>query len=105
MPDATGFAIRGGFAPDRPVVGTRADTVPTIVNVEGAAPGWFSLVEVPIVLGRDVSFADTAGTETGHPVVIGSDLARALWDGANPIGRTMASPSLPARPVRPMRWM
>jgi hypothetical protein len=48
---------------------------------------------VPIVLGRDVSLADTAAAD--HPVVIGSDLARALWGDANPIGRVLASPSLP----------
>jgi putative ABC transport system permease protein len=48
---------------------------------------------VPIVLGRDVSFADTAATD--YPVVIGTDLARALWGNASPIGRTLTSPALP----------
>lgn len=69
-------------------LGTRA-----IVNVEAAAPGWLALVNVAIVLGRDVSLTDTAG-HTSLPVVIGSDLARALWGGANPIGRTVSSPVL-----------
>ena len=53
------------------------DSAPTIAHVEGTAPGWFALLDVPIVLGRDVSLADTAAAEC--PVVIGSDLARSLW--------------------------
>jgi ABC-type antimicrobial peptide transport system permease subunit len=57
------------------------------------APGWFSLSDVPIVLGRDVSFADTAATD--YRVVIGADLARAVWGNANPIGRSLLSPALP----------
>jgi hypothetical protein len=57
------------------------------VHVERAAPGWFRLVDVPVILGRDVSLADTAAVD--YPVVIGSDLARALWGVANPVGRTL----------------
>jgi putative ABC transport system permease protein len=94
VPDATGFAIRGVFAPDRQARSAQADTVPTIVQLQGAAPGWFSLVDVPIVLGRDVSFTDTLAAAADYPVVIGSDLARTLWGDANPIGRMLASPSL-----------
>jgi hypothetical protein len=48
------------------------------------------LVDVPLVLGRDVALADTA--EPDFPIVIGSGLARRLWGGASPIGRTMISP-------------
>jgi putative ABC transport system permease protein len=91
VPEATSFAIRGVFAPDR-ALRAAGDTVPTIVHEQGTAPGWFAVVDVPIILGRDVSLADTAGTD--HPVVIGSDLARALWGDASPIGRKLASPAL-----------
>ncbi len=87
VPEPTAFAIRAVVAPDRP-----GRNGPAIVHLEGAAPGWFNLVEVPIVLGRDVSLADTAATD--RPIVIGSDLARALWGEANPIGRTLASPAV-----------
>jgi predicted permease len=89
VPDAEAFSIRGLVVPG----GTRPDSAPTIAHLEGAAPGWFALVEVPIILGRDVSLADTA--DEAHPIVIGSDVARRLWGGANPIGRTLASPGLP----------
>ena len=92
VPDASAFAIRGVVAPGRPVLDAAADTAPTIVHVEGAAPGWLAVVDVPIVLGRDVSLGDTAAAN--YPVVIGSDLARALWGDANPVGRTLASPAL-----------
>ena len=59
------------------------------VSVEGTAPGYFAILGVPIILGRDLTLADTAGAD--YNVVIDSDLARALWDGANPIGKTLVS--------------
>jgi len=88
VPDATGFAIRGIVAAGR------GDSLSKIVTMEGAAPGWFGVVDVPIMLGRDVSFADTVETSS-VPVVIGSDLARQLWGDAGAVGRTLVSPSLP----------
>ena len=91
VPDASGFDVRSVIAPNGTPRGA-ADTVPTILTLEAAAPGWFSLVEVPIILGRDVSRGDTASTD--YRVVIGSDVARALWGSVSPIGRTLASPPL-----------
>ena len=91
VPDADAFSIRGLVVPDR-AAGAKADSVPTIVHMEGAAPGWFAVVDVPIIMGRDVTHADTAAAAPA--IVIGSDLARRLWGGANPIGRTLASPAL-----------
>lgn len=92
VPEARGFALRGIVPPGTPVQGT-AGARPTIVHLEGAAPGWFTLLDVPIVLGRDVALADSLAEEP--PVVIGSDLARALWGGTNPVGQVLASPPLP----------
>ena len=69
----------------------RADSVLTLVQLVGAQPGWFELVDIPILLGRDVSWKDTASAE--RPVVIGSDLARLLWGDASPIGQPLASPA------------
>jgi predicted permease len=90
--EASGFDIRGVVAPDRAVRTAHADSTPTVVHVEGTAPGWFALVDVPIILGRDVSLADTATAD--HRIVIGSDLARALWRNESPLGRQLASPPL-----------
>ncbi len=64
-----------------------------MVNLQGVAPGWLSIAELPILLGRDVSLVDTAGT-AAVPVVIGNDFARAMWGNANPIGRTLGAPQL-----------
>lgn len=94
VPESDAFEIRGIAARDRRAPNVKPDSAPTIVHIEAAAPGWFSVVEVPIILGRDVSFSDTAATD--HPVVIGSDFARTMWGNANPIGHTMASPPLAA---------
>lgn len=94
VPDVTGFEIRSVVAPDRQTLTVRADSTPTVVHLQGTAPRWFSVVDVPIILGRDVSFADTAVTAADMPVVIGSDVARTLWAGRNPIGRTLISPPL-----------
>jgi predicted permease len=92
--DARGFDAGWIVAPDRRAENA-ADSLRTIVNVVGSAPGWFAAVDVPIVLGRDVSLADTAGEGPASlPVVIGSDLARALWGDASPIGRTVSPPQL-----------
>ena len=77
----------------------RADGIPpTRVHVEGTAPGYFALLGVPIVRGRAPALADTAGREMA--VVLGSDLARALFGAADPIGRRLAAPG--ARDARPM---
>jgi predicted permease len=87
VPEARAFTIRNVVRPmpdDSAAIGA-------VVHLEGAAPGWFALRDVPIVLGRDVALADTA--EADVPVVIGTTLARALWGDANPIGRVMPSPS------------
>lgn len=89
--DANAFGIRGIKASDRDAR-VAQDSAPTVVHLEGVAPGWFALVDAPVILGRDVSLADTAAAD--HPVVIGSDLARRLWGDANPVGRTLASPVL-----------
>jgi predicted permease len=93
VPEAAAYQIRRVVAPDRQAPNAVNDSAPTIVHVEGTAPGWFALLDVPIVLGRDVSLADTAAAD--RPVVIGTDLARSLWGAANPIGRTLASPAVP----------
>jgi predicted permease len=55
------------------------------VNLEGADSGYFALLDIPIVRGRDVLASDTALRDLG--VVIGSDVAHELWGNSDPIGR------------------
>jgi predicted permease len=57
--------------------------------VEGAAPGYFALQEVPIILGRDLAQTDTNSAD--YPVVIASDVARDVFGDANPIGQTLTA--------------
>ncbi|MGH7678390.1 MAG: ABC transporter permease [Gemmatimonadaceae bacterium] len=89
VPEATWYLSRGFAAHDSVGPAAKGRSYTTL-TVEGTAPGWFALLDVPILLGRDVSFADTASTD--WPVVIGSDLARTLWGNAHPIGQTLESP-------------
>ena len=94
-PDITGVVPEASHFDNRrvrnsaPPKGAAGDDSYGTLKVLGAAPGWFALLGIPILMGRDVALADTA--ERDWPVVIGSDLARTLWDGASPIGRTLAS--------------
>jgi putative ABC transport system permease protein len=92
VPAAAAVEVRGVYLPDRGGRIATGSTVPTVkeLRVEGAAPGWFGVLDVPIVLGRDVMLADTASTD--HPVVIGLDLAQALYGEAkNPVGQILYS--------------
>ena len=91
--DVNGFDIRRFVVRDREGPVAAADTTPTTRTLEGTAPGWFAMVEVPIMFGRDVQLADTIGAERN--IVIGSDLAQRLWGSANPIGRRLAAPPIP----------
>lgn len=91
--DVNGFDIRRFVARDREGTAAATDTMPTTITLEGAAPGWFAMVDVPIMFGRDVQLSDTIGAERN--IVIGSDLAQRLWGSANPIGRRLASPPVP----------
>ena len=89
VPEA-GWRMSRRFAYSVPAAPSQEDTAHATLLVEGAAPGWFALLDVSIVLGRDLAFTDTAARD--WPVVIGSHLARGLWGDANPIGQTFASP-------------
>lgn len=88
VPEAAGFEIWPFRVAD---LSAAVDSTRPMLHVEGAAPGYFALLDIPIVLGRDITLADTGGREMS--VVIGSDLARRFWGDANPIGRTLIRPS------------
>ena len=74
---------------------TAPDEVPGVelpssldVRAHAAPTGYFSLMRIPVVLGRDF---DRAGGDPPGAVVIGADLARRLWGEAGPIGRRIVS--------------
>ena len=58
------------------------------VRAHAAPPGYFSLMGVPIVRGRDF---DVARREDSAAIVIGAGAATRLWPGADPIGRRLVS--------------
>jgi putative ABC transport system permease protein len=89
VPEASGYLERR-FMHLVPVGDGAERKAFSTLDVLGAAPGWFAQLDVPILLGRDVTLADTG--ERVWPVVVGSGLAKTFWGGANPIGRTFSSP-------------
>jgi putative ABC transport system permease protein len=93
-PEVAGVVPDAGYIASRRIAVAGAvdpATTPSSIRLDGAAPGYLAMLDVPIVLGRDVALADTAEHDVG--VVIGSDLARLLWGNANPIGRILPSPA------------
>lgn len=92
VPEATTFDARTVTIQASASSRSASSATPTIFSVEGIAPGYFGILDVPIVLGRDVALADTAGAE--YNVVIDTDIARALWGTEIPIGKTITSAEL-----------
>jgi predicted permease len=62
-----------------------AAAAPVDVQVESPGPGYFALMELPILYGRALVAADTLEAEI--PMVIGSELARELWGRPDVIGK------------------
>jgi predicted permease len=57
------------------------------VETNEISPGFFSLLGIPIVRGRDFTDADAAGG--GHVVIITEAAARKFWPGEDPIGKAL----------------
>ena len=67
-----------GEEPERPIA----------VRAQAAPAGYFSLMGMPVIRGRDF---DAAPREDRTSVVIGAASAHRLWPGADPIGRRLVS--------------
>lgn len=69
-------------------------TQPFELQAQMVAPGWFDLMGRTLVAGRGFAPVDAAPMEgrQERPVVIGDDLAAALWPGASPIGQRLSPP-------------
>ena len=57
-------------------------------TIDMTSPGYFRILAIPILRGRELVAGDT------NVVVIGDDLARALWGTADPIGRRFQQQSV-----------
>jgi predicted permease len=55
---------------------------PVQVDMQLVRPGYFTMLDAPLVRGNDKPPADTSGI-----MIISSDLARQLWGNVDPIGR------------------
>jgi putative ABC transport system permease protein len=60
-------------------------STPVSIDVETTSPGYFALLDIPIVRGRDFVATDTVARDV--PLVIGSDLAHDLWPNEDAIGK------------------
>jgi ABC-type antimicrobial peptide transport system permease subunit len=76
----------------------QADLVPGVeprfplsARAHAAPAGYFALMSIPFVLGRDF---DRAASDGDGAVVVGTDLARRLWGDADPIGRRLTAGGL-----------
>jgi predicted permease len=57
-------------------------------TIEGTSPGYFRILDIPILRGRELVAGDT------NVAIIGDDLARTLWGAADPIGRRFQQQSV-----------
>jgi len=76
--------------PDDLVPGAPQEAVS--VSGRGAAEGYFAALGIPLVRGREfgpAEFGSSSDAAAEAPVIVGSDLARRLWAGADPIGRRL----------------
>ena len=103
---AVSFARRLPFGPERPgaPVARVEDAPPEVGRVPGVdtnvvAPGFFGVLDRPLLGGREFSSADTA--EAPPVAIVSASLAARLWPEASPLGRELwigATP--PAAPRR-----
>jgi putative ABC transport system permease protein len=77
----TGFRSTAIRLPDQPADQLR----PAAINV--VSPGYFSLVDLPIVRGR--TFTDAELTDDAGVTIVTESTARNLWPGRDPIGQTV----------------
>jgi predicted permease len=73
-------------------IGTASDRLP-VLSAPMVAPGYFGVMGMRLMLGRDFAESDQTPPQEQRrvevPVVIGSDLASALWGAANPLRRRL----------------
>jgi predicted permease len=66
-------------------------------GVNHVSPDYFSLVDIPIVLGRAFTAADL--TDTSGAVIVTEATARRYWPGENPLGKVLLLPLGPDQEV------
>ncbi|MEX2282472.1 MAG: ABC transporter permease [Gemmatimonadota bacterium] len=94
LPGVVGVALQTYGGGRQSVVVHPADRAPdrnqpdrSIINLRAVSPGYFTLLDLRFLRGRDFTNADI---HSGNPVVIGGELSRQLFGSADPIGRRLA---------------
>jgi predicted permease len=81
-----GSLIRGTFL----VEGVREiPPAAAVVSKPAVSPGYFRALGIPLVSGRDFDARD--GPSSPGVVIVSASLARALWPGADPLGKRLTS--------------
>jgi predicted permease len=68
-----------------------------LAEFDAVTPGYFSLLDIPIVRGRNFTDAESAnaGRQSGpQPVIISETAARTLWGGRDPLGQRLLQDDL-----------
>ena len=90
LPEAVGYQIEGlvvDSADRRP--GAR-EAASYRVHLEATSPGYFALLDIPIIRGRELEASDSTSVDV--PAVIGSEFAHQLWANDDPLGRRFILP-------------
>ncbi len=76
------------FSEDRFTLAGHSGEIP--IEYNHVTPGYFALIDIPIVRGRDFTAAETHDA-TG--VIVTESTARRLWPGKDPLGQTLRDSS------------
>lgn len=68
----------------------RAEPEPAQASVRRVSPGYLDVLGIPLLAGRAIAESDGAGSE--KVAVVSRELARRVFAGADPIGRTVEIP-------------
>jgi putative ABC transport system permease protein len=97
---STGIPFGAGLYSRTPIgtVGPAAIPDGTSIPIDWRAvsPGYFRLMHIPLVKGRDFTESDGAGAP---PVIVSQATARKFWGNEDPIGRVLFPVGAPARRV------
>src|SRR5262249_22941278 len=79
-----GRAIGEGMAPEGEPMAPGEDAV---VFLNTVSPGYFDVLGIPLVSGRDFTTEDRPGSP--RVAIVNETLARRFWSGASPLGRRL----------------
>ena len=90
IPMGVGAFNRSPFMPSGSSVLPDGASLP--IDWRIATPGYFQLMGIPLLSGRDFTARDTPGQPAA--VIVSRATARKFWGDANPIGKTLHRPTL-----------